>query len=159
MPYHIQILVQQKKKQSEIADSIKVHKSTINRELKGSRSLSGDYVAFEAHKTCSERCKRDPYKMKSELKEQVLGCLRERYSPEQISGVLARRAGSKQISHETIYRYIYANQSTDNESIMSFLRIRHRKRYSKRGSVGKRGSIPNRIGIEPQRRPGSTSSG
>lgn len=146
--YQIQILFQQKKKQIEIADFIKVHKSTVSREINRNRSLLGAYIAIEAHKTCSDRCKRDPYKMKSELKEQVLDCLKERYSPEQISGVLAQRAGSKQISHETIYKYIYSGKDPDNENLTSFLRIRHRKRYCKRGSLGKRGSIPNRVGIE-----------
>ena len=31
---------------------------------------------------------------------------------------------------------------------MAFLRIRHKKRYKKRGQPEKRGSIPNRVGIE-----------
>lgn len=145
--YQIQTLLQQKFKQYEIADFINVSKSTISREIKRNSSLLGNYVATEAQKSSSDRCKREPYKMKSELKEQVLTQLKERYSPEQISGVLALKAGSKQISHETIYKYIYSRKNLDTENLISYLRIRHKKKYSKRGSVDKRGTIPNRVGI------------
>lgn len=82
------------------------------------------------------------------LKEQVLNRPRERLSPEQISGVLALEAGHKRISHETIYQYIYRSKTVNDEDLITYLRIRHRKRYKKRGQAQKRGSIPNRVGIE-----------
>ena len=110
--------------------------------------MSGLYTASEAHKLRADRSQRDPYKMKSELEKQVLGLLKERYSPQQISGVLALQAGSKQISHGTIYKYIYSANRPENEVLISYLRIRHKKKYTRRGSVGKRGAIPNRVGIE-----------
>ncbi len=146
--YQIQTLLQQEYKQCEIAAFVNVSSSTISRELKRNSSLSGSYIASEAHNLRADRAQRGPYKMKSELEKQVMDLLQERYSPEQISGVLALEAGSNQISHETIYKYIYSTGTTENESLISYLRIRHKKRYTKRGSVGKRGSIPNRVGIE-----------
>ena len=144
--YQIQTLLQQNLKQYEIADFVKVSKSTISREIRRHCSLSNDYVGIEAHKSCSYRCKREPYKMKGNLKEQVLTHLKARFSPEQISGVLALEAGQKLVSHECIYQYIYSDKHTDN--LISFLRVRHKKKYNKRGSVSKRGLIPNRVGIE-----------
>ncbi|WP_338873215.1 IS30 family transposase [Spirosoma sp. SC4-14] len=146
--YQIQTLVQQKYKQYEIASFVNVSNSTISREIKKNVSLSGDYVATEAHKLRANRCQREPYKMKSALEKQVVRFLKERYSPEQISGVLALQAGSKQISHESIYKYIYAQKESGNESLISYLRIRHKKKYGKRGNSSKRGTILNRVGIE-----------
>lgn len=146
MPYQIQTLLQQNLKQYEIADFVKVSKSTISREIRRNCSLSNDYIGIEAHKSCSGRCKREPYKMKGNLKEQVLAHLKARFSPEQISGVLALETGQKLVSHECIYRYIYSDKHNDN--LISFLRVRHKKKYNKRGSAGKRGLIPNRVGIE-----------
>lgn len=146
--YQIQTLRQQKLKQNKIAELVKVSESTISREIARNKTSTGDYVANEAGKFCLNRCKRESYKMKGNLKEQVLVHLKERYSPQQISGVLALKTGQRQISHETIYQYIYSSKSPDKDNLISFLRIRHKKKYNKRGSIGKRGLIPNRVGIE-----------
>ena len=47
--------------------------------------------------------RRDP-----DLRDRVLGCLQNGWSPEQIAGRFALDAGTPVISHETIYRFIYA---------------------------------------------------
>jgi transposase, IS30 family len=94
------------------------------------------------------RNKRAPYKIKGTLKELIISALRERHSPEQISGTLAIHAGKVKISHEAIYKYIYFRKHTDHEPLIQYLRIRHKKKYAKRGSTQRRGVIPNRIGIE-----------
>jgi IS30 family transposase len=146
--YQIQCLRQQKINQRQIASRIGVCPSTVSRELSRNRSGSMEYNAQVAYARKKECCKRARYKMNGVLKDTVVLRLRDRYSPEQISGILALESGSSLISHETIYQYIYNSKNTDHESLSQYLRIRHKKRYKKRGEAQKRGSIPNRVGIE-----------
>lgn len=145
--YQIQVLWQQEKTQKQIATYIGVSPSTVSRELSRNNADSLPYDALSACLRNKECCKRAPYKMKGELKEAVLLRLRDRYSPEQISGTFALEAGCKVISYETIYRYIYNSKNVDHEPLSQYLRIRHKKSYKKRGQPQKRGSIPNRVGI------------
>jgi IS30 family transposase len=107
-------------------------------------------VQYDALTACLRKrkcCKRTLYKMKGALKDTVLSRLRDRYSPEQISGTLALEAGCDLISHETIYSYIYNSKNVGHEPLLQYLRVRYRKKYKKRGQDQKRGSIPNRVGI------------
>jgi transposase, IS30 family len=146
--YQIQCLRQQKISQKQIANCIGVCPSTVSRELSRNRSGTMEYDAQSAYIRKKMCCKRACYKMNGSLKETVVLRLRDRYSPEQISGILALESGSGVLSHETIYKYIYNSKNTEHEPLLQYLRIRHKKKYKKRGQVQKRGSIPNRIGIE-----------
>jgi transposase, IS30 family len=74
--------------------------------------------------------------------------LQQRHSPERICGALALGLGQNVISHEAVYTFIYSKKCIDYEPLIQYLRIRHMKKYSKRGSVQKRGVITNRVGIE-----------
>lgn len=145
--YQLQVLWQQKISQKQIAFQIGVSPSTISRELLRNKADMVQYDAQSAYFRRQLCCKRAPYKMRGELKEAVLSRIRSRYSPEQISGTLALEAGSRVISHETIYHYIYNSKNVGHEPLSQYLRIRHRKKYKKRGQVQTRGSITNRIGI------------
>ena len=148
--YQIQSLHQQKCPQKNIAIQVGVSTATISRELARNRhtDTGQPYQAQTAHESAKHRRQRQAYKLKGELKESVLKGLIERFSPEQISGVLALETGRKCISHETIYRYCYAHNDIDGQPLTRFLRIRHKKRYKKRGKPQKRGTIPHRVGIE-----------
>ena len=68
------------------------------------------------------------------------------WSPEQISGWLARMVGRKVVSPETIYKYVWDDKRKGG-ALYQELR-RHGKKYNKRGS-GKagRGCIPGRVDI------------
>lgn len=148
--YLIQCLTQQKIPQKTIAHQVGVNPSTVSRELaryKIAHPLR-PYMAAQAQTLRRPTINRRAYKLNGPLEEQVLTRLRQRFSPEQISGVLALEAGRKVISHEAIYSYIYRGQTTDNKELMSLLRIRHKKGYKKRGVPQKRGQIPHRVGIE-----------
>lgn len=147
--YLLQTLHQQKMAQKDIAQHLQVCPSTVSRELRRNRpSLQQPYLATSAHQQTQNRRKRSPYKLQGELALQVKKYLKNRWSPEQISGVLSlEKKGQKCISPEAIYQHIYRQQS-GSESLIGYLRIRHKKRYKKRGSPQKRGSIPGRVGIE-----------
>lgn len=71
-----------------------------------------------------------------------------RWSPEQVSGYLKKNKRLRQISHETIYCYIYSlKDPVEKELWIKSLRQRQKKRRSRKGKTEKRGKIPNRISI------------
>jgi IS30 family transposase len=148
--YQIQALHQQQLLQKDIASQVGVSAATISRELTRNRLADSTqpYQAQTAQQYTKHRRQRQAYKFKDTLKKEVLKRLRERFSPEQISGVLTLETGEKCISHETIYHYCYTHNDTDGQPLTRFLRIRHKKRYKKRGTPQKRGAIPHRVGIE-----------
>ena len=148
--YLIQSLTHQKNRQKDTAKQVSVNPSTISRELARYRQEypNQPYRAATAQQLCKATAKRKPYKLQGALEEAVLKGLRQQFSPEQISGVMALEAGHKVISHEAIYSYIYRHQKSGNQELIACLRIRHKKRYKQRGVPQKRGRIPHRVGIE-----------
>ena len=58
---------------------------------------------------------RDEDVREDDLREAVLDRLADGWSPEQIAGRFAREAGHKVISHETIYRFVYAQLKRTND--------------------------------------------
>lgn len=100
--------------------------SSISRELR--RLHRYNYRAKEFHQLAVLRRKEIGPKRKVEgaLKEQVKELLKAKWSPEQISGHLARK-GIK-LSHETIYQYIFRNFSRGGILYQSLRRRRKRRR-------------------------------
>lgn len=86
-------------------------------------------------------------KMTPEVIEFAEAKLREDYSPEQVSAVM-KEAGLEPVSHERIYRHIYADRSAGGD-LASHLRIASKKKYRKRyGKKDRRGRIPDRVDID-----------
>jgi IS30 family transposase len=83
--------------------------------------------------------------MTSEVIRLVEKYLRERWSPEQIAGVLA--ANGIPISYESIYVHVWRNKKAGGDL---YTRLRRRgKKYNYHGAkTAGRGCIPNRVGIE-----------
>jgi len=83
--------------------------STIAREIgrNGSRQ-SGFEPKYADEQSQARRWSGSKLDRNSALREAVLSRLARGWSPEQIAASLAREAGSQVISHETIYRFIYA---------------------------------------------------
>ena len=96
----------------QIAASLDRSASTVARELKrnGSRTLGyqARYADQQAHarRWQGSRLERD-----RGLREQVLCRLKQGWSPEQVAGRLAMESGKRVISHEGIYRFIYAQMA------------------------------------------------
>jgi IS30 family transposase len=76
----------------------------------------------------------------------VLELLREKWSPEQIAGWLARH-GRLRISHETIYRFIWRNKKRGG-SHYTPLRHAGKKRRKRYGSYDSRGRLAGKRRIE-----------
>ena len=74
-----------------------------------------------------------------ELRDLVLSRLKQGWSPEQVSGRLALEAGGRVISHESIYRFIYAQLARKKDYTWRHYLPRGK---SKRGRRGRRGGSP-----------------
>lgn len=136
---------------AEIARRMDRHPSTIGRELRRNCSTSdGAYRASQAqeHRNGRRARNRGWTKLSAKQWRIVDGLLREGFSPEQISGRL-RDTGTLQVSHETIYRHVWADKAA-NGLLYLCLRQRtrrRRKRYAtneRRGRVAGKRHITNR---------------
>lgn len=145
--YHIMALKKTGMKQSFIADEIRVHKSTVSREL--TRNMgAGGYDAKQAQKLADTKksSAKKHIKMRTELKAKIVKKLQKDWSPEQISGRF-KLDNEASISHETIYKYILTDKKAGG-TLYKFLRHsgkKHKKRY---GSHDRRGQIKNKMSIE-----------
>ena len=144
--YEIKAYLQSGFSKSYIAQQLKVHKSTISRELKRNRVRSG-YHAMTAHKKTIIRKKsaRKHIRFTEAIQSKVRALLLLDFSPEQISGRLKKEANIS-ISHERIYQYIREDKNMGGV-LWKCLRHSNRKRKP-RNKAEKRGHIPNRIFID-----------
>lgn len=148
--------------QAEIARRMGRSPSTISRELRRNRTRhDGFYRAQKAHDYASARRRRGRRRswFSTEQWQQVEAWLRQRWSPEQISGHLLASA-TWRISHETIYRYILADKKAGGtlyKSMRIMAKLR-RKRYNSQDSrgvlAGKRHISTRPIEVEQRLCPG-----
>ena len=142
--YQIHSLLKMEHKQTEIAECLGVHKSTISRELRRNKGQRG-YRPKQAHQKALSRRDHVRTRLMPETWAVIEAKIRQEWSPEQISGWLKRNLAI-QISHAWIYQYILADKHADG-SLYRHLRCqkKRRKRY---GSYDRRGKLPNRVSIE-----------
>lgn len=116
-----------------IARKIKRHHSVINRELsRNSRPFSTEYKPVKAHQVSQHRAKiqRQQAPLKNpEVFLYVRKKLREKRTPEQISGRLPLDLSGQSISYETIYQYIYGLGKKDK---LWLHLVRHHKKRKNR---------------------------
>lgn len=131
--------------QSEIADMLGVHKSTISRELARNRGGRGYRPKQAQEFALARRQGRIKPRIAAAAWELVESYLRLDLSPEQVSGRL-KKERDLSISHEHIYQHVYADKR-DGGDLHKHLRCqkKRRKRY---GKYSRRGQIPDRVGIE-----------
>jgi IS30 family transposase len=120
----------------QIAADLDRSPSTIGRELKRNRGVV-DYKPVyaqqqaKARRWAGSRLERDPA-----LRRAVLDRLARGWSPEQVAGRLRLEAGHQVISHESIYRFIYAQIArTKDYRWRRYLP----RRKSRRGFRGRKG--------------------
>ena len=114
--------------------------STISRELKRNKSVNGRYAALHAQSYYRGRLRRSRSgtNFSSKQWQQVFRLLAKQFSPEQISGRL-KLDGSLNISHETIYKYIWTDKKYGGELYKELRgsRKQRRKRYNSKDSRGR----------------------
>ena len=127
----------------QIAASLDRAPSTIARELKRNSSPTTGYKPSYAHERArSHRWVGSRLDRDSGLRDHVLSRLDQGFSPEQVPGRLAHEQGEPVISHETIYRFIYAQIIRTND--FSWRHYLPRAK-SKRGWRGRKGGSPARL--------------
>ena len=143
--YTISVLLQNRTKQKEIAKAINVSPSTVSREIRRNSGVRGRYnwETAQANAVQTKRRKPDNRSIDKDVMEEARHLLvTEQWSPEQISGVLAK--DGKYISHETIYRMIRKDKA---EGGTLYKHCRHKLKRRARPVGGRRISIPNRTSI------------
>lgn len=139
---------------TEIAVRLGRHRSTIWREIR-SNGGRDRYSVFRAHERAAVEARRPRerwFEEKPWLWEEVMGRLRQRWSPEQISKRLRKDHpddASWWVSHESIYQAIYVQGKGELRKLLaSHLRSgrSHRKPRSK-GAGTSRGKIKDMVNI------------
>jgi IS30 family transposase len=131
------------KSETKIANFLRVHRSTINREIKRNKGKKG-YRPKQAQEMAVRRIKRNINRIKAEEWEAVRERIAFDMYPEQISNDLKKK--KIKISHERIYQYIYADKQKGGNL---HTHLRCQKKYRKRtGNYNRRGKIPNAVRIE-----------
>jgi transposase, IS30 family len=122
-----------------IANALGIHRSTLWRECKkNSNPDTGNYNPVQAHNRAQGRRKPKPEsdpQHKASItsvfgKHYISHLIREKWSPEQISGALAANGWEHVPSHEWIYQFVYSKQG---QALDLKKHLRHQKTYRKRG--------------------------
>lgn len=133
--------------QGDIAKRVGVSASTVSRELRRNKGLYeyDGIVASIIARFRRQKASEKPRKMTPDLVHYIESKLKERWSPEQISGVL--KANNLSISHERIYQHVRADRKRKNGTLYRYLRHRGKKYRAYSGKYAGRGCIKNRVDI------------
>jgi IS30 family transposase len=157
--YKIEALKSAGNNQTQIAESIGVHKSTVSRELRRNIPRSGinadKYIGCRADQKTRQRHKekRKQILFNDELKHQAKEWMIDKcYSPEFIAAQWSKDQ-IKGVSYETLYKFIWDckhSQKRKNKEFSNLYKyLKHRRRHRKRGNYkDSRGLIANRVSIE-----------
>lgn len=120
----------------QIAADLDRAPSTVSREMKRNRGATSYKPGFAQEQMRARRWTGSRLERELGLRRAILEHLASGWSPEQIAGRLAREAGRKVISYESIYRFIYAQIARTKD-----YRWRHYlpRAKSKRGRRDRRG--------------------
>jgi len=138
------------KTQKQIAETLGRHPATICREIKRNTPRQSYMYTYhwasELVKWRKQRVNRQKYRKLNDVTERlIVKLIRQYLSPEQVSGYL-KEHHQISISHETIYRYIYADKSL-HEELKPFLRQGAKLRRKRYGSGARASKIPDRVCI------------
>lgn len=156
---NIQLYISKGFNPAQIAKKLERSRSTITRELNKwcDNKQFYEYEAVLAHNYTREGIRishRGEFKLNKhpKLLKLVLKKLTKRWSPQQISGWLRRhfpKDKSMNVSHETIYQYIYTVAKGELRKILiENLRQGKKKRKSRAGMLNNRSLIKDRVSID-----------
>src|ERR1700675_2935327 len=93
----------------QIAAALDRSPSSVSRELKRNHGAQVGYKpAYAEEQARARRWTGSRLEHDEDLRDLVLGCLARGWSPEQVAGWLKLHNAPTTISHESIYRFIYA---------------------------------------------------
>ena len=120
----------------QIAAALDRQPSTVARELKrNAGSKVGYEPSYAQAQTAARRWTGSRLERDDGLRETILDRLADGWSPEQVCGRLARAAGHPVISHETVYRFVYAQLKRTNDRRWRYClpRAEYRRGWRTRG--------------------------
>ncbi len=136
----------------QIAAALDRSPSSIARELKrnAGSQLAGYRPDYAQQQSAARRWSGSKLERDAGLRDQVLTRLSWGWSPAQVAGRLEREAGQVMVSHETIYRFVYAQMARTNDGSWRLYLPKAKRRRGWR--AGKGGSpalhIKHRISID-----------
>lgn len=140
----------------EIARFLSRSPSTISEELRRNGMSKDTYSLSEAQVDCNVKKSLKGRRAKLQENDQLLKLIKqkiqkEKWSPEQVAGYLKikfKNDKTQQISHETIYQYIYSIfDPEEKEKYTKALRRKRKKRKSRNVAKTQRGPISSPISI------------
>jgi len=135
---------------SNISKQLKLHRSTVYRELKRNSRPRGSYDAYYANEVSEIRKER--FAKNRKFNTQMMGVINEKlefqqWSPEQINGY-CNKNNIPMVSHERIYQYIHEDKENGGK-LFEHLRTgkkKYKKRYGKHKNP--RIIIKNKVSID-----------
>ena len=143
--YGIYSLIKTGCNQTEIANVIGVHKSTVSRELRRNYGERGYRYQQAQRKAIDRRKDKIPLRINRETWTMIEALVGEDWSPEQISGWMKLEMNIS-VSHEWIYHHILLDKQSGGQ-LYRHLRCR-KKRKKRYGSNDRRGEIKNKVSID-----------
>src|SRR6266702_7451921 len=134
----------------QIAAALDRSPSSVSRELKRNHGAQVGYKPGYAHEqTAARRWNGSRLERNAKLRDLVLGGLRRGWSPEQVAGWLGRHKGGTTISHESIYRFIYAQiRRTNDGTWRNYLpRAKYKRGWQRRRKRSSDDLIKGRVSI------------
>jgi len=153
----IEVYLKEGKTQYEIAKTLRVHRSTISREIKGRGGILRGYTAEYAQEDYEREKAKGGVRRKIETHPigiYVIDRIKAGWSPEAIAGRLkkeikeGKRAPDEYVCHESIYQFVFDSEYGKRELLSQYLRYGKRRRTKYHGRRSKRSIIPNRIWID-----------
>lgn len=131
----------------KIAKLVACNKATIGRELRRNSEADLGYLPDRAQEKAMKRKRRNSKIFRSAaLNEYILGKLKLFWSPEQIAGRLEYESLEVNISHESIYQYIYSPEGI-KQKLYNYLHYRMPRRRLRFTRKTKRSTIPDLVPI------------
>ena len=137
---------------ADIARLLGRHRSSIGREIARNCCNDGAYRAVKAESRTRTRrsSSRRNFRIAAPQYAEITRLLRKNWSPEQIAGYLKRRQRF-QISHETIYRYVWWDRAHGG-SLHRHLRQADKQRRKRYNAYDSRGRLPGKRHISERPR-------
>lgn len=134
----------------QIAAALDRPPSSVSRELKRNRAAQAYRPVYADQLGRARRWTGSRLDRNQDLRQLVLTRLRHGHSPEQIAGRLVLDEASHRVSHETIYRFIYAQIARHNDySWRHFLpRAKSRRGWHRGKGSSALEIIKNRVSID-----------
>lgn len=143
--YEIYVALKSKTSLSVVARELGRSRSTIYREIKRNIGQRG-YRAKQAQQFSNDRQFHCKTKLTAFALHYIRYLIELDWSPEQISGALAKRGWLDVPSHEWIYQYIYDDKANGGKL---YQHLRRQKKYRRRGykNTERRGQFVDRTSI------------